>query len=326
MAFKDYLGAVGTGVGMISDMFRQGNQYDQQKKLMELQMQNQMKLNLQNQKIQQENWDYTNYENQMKHIENAGLSAGLIYGGSGAGGAIMGGGAGGSASGGSAPQYGNMYALGIQASMNEAQIDLMKAQAEKERAQAKNLGADTTTVDAVRDVLVENMKQSGTSQWLDNIMKEIGMSEEPYKDWSKIVTNKIYGRAEAHGNSREATKFNNDLLKTIADTDKALSSAALDASQKILTDKKVDNYWKELMIAQQHADADMIKAAAMKLASEWATGELTNWKTWTDLGLKGADIISQLIGKGRGGGLLESVTETFADDYGKHSKTTKKYK
>ena len=41
--------------------------------------------------------------------------------------------------------------------MNEAQIDLMKAQAEKERAQAKNLGADTTTQDAVRDVLVGNI-------------------------------------------------------------------------------------------------------------------------------------------------------------------------
>ena len=92
MAFKEYLGAIGTGVGMISDTLRQGQQYSQQKKLMELQMQNQMKLNLQNQKIQQENWDYTNYENQMKHIENAGLSAGLIYGGSGAGGATMGGG------------------------------------------------------------------------------------------------------------------------------------------------------------------------------------------------------------------------------------------
>ena len=47
MAFKDYLGAVGTGVGMIADTFRQGEQYNQQKRLMEIQMQNQMKLNLQ---------------------------------------------------------------------------------------------------------------------------------------------------------------------------------------------------------------------------------------------------------------------------------------
>ena len=28
MAFKEYLGAVGTGVGMISDTFRQGQQYN----------------------------------------------------------------------------------------------------------------------------------------------------------------------------------------------------------------------------------------------------------------------------------------------------------
>ena len=149
----------------------------------------------------------------------------------------------------------------------------MKAQAEKERAHAKNLGAATTTQEGVRDVLIENMKQSGTSLWLDNIMKEINMNEEPNKDWAKIVTNKIYGRAEAHGYSREATKFNTDLLKTIADTDKALASAALDASQKMLTDEKVKNYWQELMIAQQHADADSIKAAAMKLASSIVTGK-----------------------------------------------------
>jgi len=52
------------------------------------------------QDIQQQNWDYTNYENQRKHMEKAGLNVGLMYGQGGGGGSTMGGGAGGSAQGG----------------------------------------------------------------------------------------------------------------------------------------------------------------------------------------------------------------------------------
>ena len=39
-------------------------------------------------------WDYTNFENQRAHLENAGLSVGLMYGNGGAGGASTAGGQG----------------------------------------------------------------------------------------------------------------------------------------------------------------------------------------------------------------------------------------
>ena len=34
------------------------------------------------------------------------------------------------------------------------------------------------------------------------------------------------------------------------------------------------------MNATAHADADQIRAAAIKLQTEWSTGEYINWKTW----------------------------------------------
>ena len=46
----------------------------------------------QNQQRNKEMWDYTNFENQRAHLENAGLSVGLMYGQGGAGGASTSGG------------------------------------------------------------------------------------------------------------------------------------------------------------------------------------------------------------------------------------------
>ena len=51
--------------------------------------------NIESQKLGQQNnkdlWDYTNYENQRAHLENAGLNAALLYGQSGGGGMSAGG-------------------------------------------------------------------------------------------------------------------------------------------------------------------------------------------------------------------------------------------
>ena len=48
----------------------------------------------QNQQRNKEMWNYTNFENQRAHLENAGLSIGLMYGQGGAGGASTSGGQG----------------------------------------------------------------------------------------------------------------------------------------------------------------------------------------------------------------------------------------
>ena len=61
----------------------------------------------------QEMWDYTNYENQVKHLEAAGLNPALLYGQGGAGGASTAGGAVGNGQGtpGQAPSGGSPQAI-----------------------------------------------------------------------------------------------------------------------------------------------------------------------------------------------------------------------
>jgi hypothetical protein len=133
-------GAAGSVIGALTANTRRKQQMADQKKLMELQQQNQMALNKQGQQLAQENWDYTNAENQVKHYEKAGLNVGLMYGGSGAGGTLSSG-SGGGATGGSAPipesVGGQLGMMGIQTQQMINQTELIKAQKENIEADTK---------------------------------------------------------------------------------------------------------------------------------------------------------------------------------------------
>jgi uncharacterized NAD(P)/FAD-binding protein YdhS len=125
---------------------------------MQQQHANQMALNNQMQQIQQENWNYTNFENQLKHLKNAGLSVGLMYGKGGAGGTTMGGASGGSAAMGQAPQNVMPQAMALlqQSLMQQSQIKLNEAQENKLNAEADKIrGAETENIKA--DTALKNV-------------------------------------------------------------------------------------------------------------------------------------------------------------------------
>lgn len=155
-------------------------QYQQQQQLMQQQFQNQQALNLQGQQIQQQNWDYTNYGNQVKHMENAGLNVGLMYGMGGGGGQSMGAGGGGGAASGNAPQNTMPQVMGLMqdAAMKAAQIDLTKAQADK-------LRSETPTEGNMGDVSLQNTKADtalkGVNTQLNALQLEVNNTT---KDWT----------------------------------------------------------------------------------------------------------------------------------------------
>lgn len=131
------------------------------KNIMALQNQYQQQAAAKTQQYAKEYWDYTNAENQVRHLKNAGLNIGLMYGQSGAGG--MG------ASGGAhqatpeQPQ-GNPVAMALQTQqieqqrrMNDAQIALAEAQARKADEEAKKIGGVDTdkTLEEIRTMIQE---------------------------------------------------------------------------------------------------------------------------------------------------------------------------
>ena len=119
-------------------------QWKYNKNIMALQNQYQQQAAAQSQQYAKDYWDYTNTENQVRHLKNSGLNIGLMYGQSGAGG--MG------ASGGARQEspeqpQGNPVGMALQTQqieqqrrMNDAQIALAEAQARKADEEANKIG------------------------------------------------------------------------------------------------------------------------------------------------------------------------------------------
>lgn len=114
------------------------------KNIMALQNQYQQQAAEKSQQYAKDYWDYTNVENQVAHLKNAGLNVGLMYGQSGAGG--MGASGGAHQTSPEQPQ-GNPIAMALQTQqieqerrMNDAQIALAEAQAKKAEEEAKKIG------------------------------------------------------------------------------------------------------------------------------------------------------------------------------------------
>ena len=127
--------AIAPLVGMMSDAFNSNRQAHQNREMQWRQFNYQKALNEQGAKLGRDTWDYTNYENTVKHMRNAGLSVGMMYGGSGAGGATTSTPSGGGASSASVGMAGSGASAGIGAM---AQLGLMEAQ-------KKNIEADTAS-------------------------------------------------------------------------------------------------------------------------------------------------------------------------------------
>ena len=119
-------------------------QWKYNKNIMALQNQYQQQAAEKSQQYAKDYWDYTNAENQVRHLKNAGLNVGLMYGQSGAGG--MGASGGAHQASPEQPQ-GNPVGMALQTQqieqqrrMNDAQISLAEAQAEKAKAEATKIG------------------------------------------------------------------------------------------------------------------------------------------------------------------------------------------
>ena len=152
--------AASTGLGFIGNALNQafGLSWSQKRTMQEQEAYNKRIMALQNQYQQQaaaksqqyakDYWDYTNAENQVRHLKNAGLNIGLMYGQNGAGG--MG------ASGGARQEspdqaQGNPVGMALQVQqieqqrrMNDAQIALAEAQAKKANTEANKIGGVDT--------------------------------------------------------------------------------------------------------------------------------------------------------------------------------------
>ena len=152
------MGIGGALMGALNANSASNQSWQRQHQLMEIQAE----LNRKNAKFNtaqaKEMWNYTNFENQMKHIKEAGLSPGLIYGMGGQGGSTQGAGA---ANGVGLPQDQSVgmglraQEIGIEMANALSQIKLNESQANRNEAEANKIkGVDTEAQKATIDNLI----------------------------------------------------------------------------------------------------------------------------------------------------------------------------
>lgn len=193
------------------------------KEIMALQNQYQKEAAAQSQQYAKDYWDYTNAEAQVQHLKNAGLNVGLMYGQGGAGG--MG------ASGGARQEspdqaQGNPVGMALQVQqieqqqrMNDAQITLARAQANKANEEAKKI-AGVDTQEALKRI------EEATSRI------ELNLKEGYYKD--------------ALTDLKKAEKEATDALTSLREMQEGLTNSQISQAFAIATyysEKANTEYW-----------------------------------------------------------------------------------
>lgn len=156
-----------------------------QKELMGIQLENQKKLNNQGRDIQMDMWNKTNYGAQVKHMKDAGLSPGLMYGKGGAGGTTTGSQGGGSAASGGAPSRAQ---IGIEGLMAGHQMALMEAQTRDINASAENKEkGERDNLKLTGNVLKEQVKKLKSEIGKNNAAKKLAISQKEKNDLEKEI-------------------------------------------------------------------------------------------------------------------------------------------
>lgn len=193
------------------------------KRIMALQNQYQQQAAAQSQQYAKDYWDYTNAENQVNHLRNAGLNIGLMYGQSGAGG--MG------ASGGARQEspdqaQGNPIGMALQVQQIEQQRRMNDAQIALAEAQAKKAGAEATKISGVdTQEALTRIEEIGSQI-------ELNLKEGNYKEALTELTN----------TEKEAT----EALKSLREMQEALTSAQISEAFAIAgyySEKAHTEYW-----------------------------------------------------------------------------------
>ena len=160
-----------------------------------------------------------------------------------------------------------MQGMALHNAKLNAEIKVLESQADKNKADAGLSGEKSETEEQQRNFLIGKLREEGVFYWLQNEINELKLQGSG--DSVDVIKNKFLDRVIGkNSNSWAQQEITNALLKTVAET------GNLEAN-KILSSERAKAIWKELIIAQQHADNDTIKAKARELAVNWGSGRIS---------------------------------------------------
>lgn len=294
--------AFGAIASLIGQWINQKEQVSQQDKLSAIQTKN---ANLQtdhNQQMAMKMWEDTNYEAQRKQLEKAGLNTGLMYKGAGEGGraSVTPGNVSGAMASSHQYDFNQIPQLALQAEMQKAQIDNIKADtnlkneaAGKPTAETANLQAET----AKKGEETRNAKLQGELMEIERNIKN-STTEDVIKQ-AAAASDRAVGEAissRAKGEIDEAT-YNDKIAQIKQDTtEQQLRMAAQkvninlsqQAIQKVATEinlMKQNNMreWDKMSQTEREIKIKSILAANSTLQAEFNTSTAAQLKQWTSI-------------------------------------------
>ena len=186
MKWSDVSGVANTAIGIGAGLFSNNRAFGQQRELMDVQLQNQRLLNAEAHQYGKDMWEFTNYANQVKQMEKAGLNVGLMYGKGGAGGSTTAQPSGGGASGGNAPMPMDIANMLNQVKLTQAQIENINADTKKKNVEAeKTAGVDTDLGKMQIESLGQGINNQKAQESLTNIQTKINELEYDVKFGAK---------------------------------------------------------------------------------------------------------------------------------------------
>lgn len=255
--------------------------------------------------LSKEMWDYTNYENQVKHLKEAGLNPALLYGQGGGGGSAAGGG---TAAGVGLPTSTGV-GMGIQWEQMEAQKELAKAEAAKTNAEAaKLMTTDTENVESETEKNKQEIKES--KKRIESLTSQIHKTNEESKiiefnNYLNELRKKIKVQGEINGETTWTKGF--DELFTNNETHKML--ADYEISRKEYEEARND---KEIAMRlanalDEIANGKIAVFGKMVEEAKQAKNETARqkWQFEQDKAL--SDLINDLGGEGKYGKLLTAI-------------------
>ena len=192
-------------------------QLEQQKKLQDLQIKGNKQMIDYSSEMQRKMWEYTNYGNQRKQMERAGLNPALMYQQAGAGvtGTASGNVSGGNSSDASSRQLADIQSQGmaLQLAKLASEIDVNKSVAEVNRANADLSGAKTNATWQEVEKLIVDTEMAKDLAWITKIDADFAY------EYKRVLTDKLIGEKnitmEQKDNIKKSTELLSDNMRKI---------------------------------------------------------------------------------------------------------------
>lgn len=316
-------GIIGGGLGLISGLFGSGNNAKQQKELMDkaweyekegMGMQYQYGQAAANAAQQRniEMWNQTNYGAQRQHMEDAGLSVGLMYGGGGQGAVSQGG----QATQPSGPTS-NPVGMALQYKQIEQQNEAIKSQTILNQAEAakalaeakKTSGVDTKKTESeIKWQEIENRIQESREQIASsNIEEAQANAKKAMEEFKQAMLNTEYLDKTQQQRIQTVTEQLSLIQKQGLKEEAVID---LTNAQATKIRKEIDILWYDAITRRTSADAlkKQADAAIEKIAKEYELGkghlnleEQKNLREWIYNGIDQITNIVEVVGKIKNG-------------------------